>query len=64
MPNTFIPLGIEEYRIIFQVDLDYNEWYSFKTTSRHLLASFPGCKRALASVVGSLGVLDPTKNIV
>jgi hypothetical protein len=64
VPNTFIPLGIEEYRTVFQVDLDYNKWYSFKTTLHYLLASFPGHERALASVVGSLGVSDLAKNVV
>jgi hypothetical protein len=64
MLNTFIPLKIKERGTVFQVNLDYNERYSFKTTSRHSLTSFPGHERALINVMGSLKVSDLAKNVM
>ena len=62
--NTFIPLRIKERGIIFQVDLNYNERYSFKIASCHSLISFLSRERALINVMGSLRVLDLAKNAI
>jgi hypothetical protein len=60
--KTFVPLSKEKHLIIFQVDLDYNERYSFKIASCYSLTSFPSRTRAFTSVVRSLKGLDLAKN--
>ena len=64
MSKTFVPLGIEERETVFQVDLDYNKRYSFKTTLYYSLTSFTDRDKTSANIIGFSGDSDPTKNVI